>query len=270
MDNLEKNLDLIQKEYVDPTYIAGAIGIIGTGMVVSHLISMFLGVATLTTQFKVDPVLTKRINGILNSGDKWIVHIYPEKGPNAFSLGFGRHIFVTSALLKLLQERHVDAILLHEVYHSAKKHTPKKLMMQYPLYYLATAVAVAATATVAIPFTGLLVFWLVNNIGNILYNITMGRRHEVKADDFAVRNGYGKELIEAFKLIEDWVSKRVDRSKCGRWCQIVNKIDDAIDEHPSFEQRIKNILEAMDKMKAHKASFAKIKNTVIRMWKNNG
>jgi len=26
----------------------------------------------------------------------------------------------------------------------------------------------------------------------------------------------------------------------------------------------------MDKMKAQTASFAKIKNTVIRMWKNNG
>jgi Zn-dependent protease with chaperone function len=270
MDKLEKNLDIIQQEYVDPTVVVGAIGIIGTGMVVSHLISMFIGVTTLTRQFKVDPVLSKRINGILNSGDKWIVHIFPAKGPNAFSLGFGRHIFVTSALLKLLNERHVDAILLHEVYHSANKHTPKKLMMQYPLYYLATAVAVGAAVTIPMPFSGLLAFWLVNNIGNILYNITMGRRHEVKADDFAVQNGYGKELIEAFKLIEDWVSKRVNKTHCGRWCQIMNKIDDAIDEHPSFEQRIKNILEAMDKMKAYKASFAKIKNTVTRMWKNNG
>jgi len=268
MSSIDDKLEKIQE--VDPMYFAAATAIIGTGMVVSNLIGLFLGVTTITKQFKVDKELSKRINGILNSGDKWIVHIYPEKGPNAFSLGFGRHIFVTSALLKLLKERHIDAILLHEVYHSEKKHTPKKLMMQYPLFYIATAVALASTLTVTIPFTALLVFWMVNNIGNILYNITMGRRHEVLADDFAVRNGYGKELIESFKLIEDWVSKRVSRTKCGRWCQLMNKIDAAIDEHPSFEQRIKNILEAMDKMKAQTASFAKIKNTVIRMWKNNG
>lgn len=268
MSSIDDKLEKIQE--IDPLHFIGATAIIGTGLIVSNLISLFIGVSTLTTQFKVDKELSKRINGILNSGDKWIVHVYPEKGPNAFSLGFGRHIFVTTALLKLLEERHIDAILLHEVYHSEKKHTPKKLMVQYPLYYLATAVALTASLTVTIPFTALLVFWLVNNVGNILYNITMGRRHEVLADDFAVRSGYGKELIEAFKRIEDWVSKRVNRRKCGRWCQLMNKIDAAIDEHPSFEQRIKNILETMDRIKAHKVSFAKMKNTVIRMWKNNG
>lgn len=265
--DLDKQLDNIQNENVD-TIIAGA-AVIGSALVIGNLISMFAGTLSITNSLKVNKELSDRINGILNSGNKWIVHVYPERGPNAFSLGFGRHIFVTSSLLKIMNEREVDAILLHEVYHSAKHHTPKRLMMQYPLYYIAAAVAMAAT-TSAIPFTAFFAFWLVNNVGNILYNITMGRRHEVKADDFAVQQGYGKDLIAAFKKLEEWISKKTKSRVCGRVCQIMNKIDQAIDEHPTFEVRIKRILEGMDKLKVKNLSFVKLKNKALEMWKRNG
>lgn len=265
-DMLEEKLNQIQE--IEPITVGTVV--VGTAIVATHLGTLILAARAISNAFRINNELSRRLNGLLNSGDKWIVHMYPESGPTAFSLGFGRHIFVTSSLLKLLDDDEVDAVLLHEAYHSEKKHTPKKLAYEYPLYYLATYLAIYSMGSIPLIISAMLVFLLTKKVGNILYTITVSKRQEIKADDFAVKNGYGKQLISSLKKLEDLARKYRSKTECGKICKIMEKIDNALDEHPSTEKRVRIALETMNKMNAKSLSFAKIKNTIERIWKTNG
>ena len=266
MNELDKQLNQIQE--IEP--IIAATSVIATGLVATHLATIIFAAKAFSDSFKIDYDLSRRLNGILKSGDKWIVHRYPESGPSAFSLGFGRHIFVTSALVRLLDEGELDAVLLHEAYHAEKKHTPKQLAVEYPFYYLATLLAIYSMGVVPLLISGIIVFLLTKKVGSILYRITISKRNELKADDFAVKNGYGKELVGALKKLEMWVKRHHRKIECGKICQIMEKIDNALDEHPPIEKRIRIALETMNKTNVKSLNFSKIKNTIQRIWKTNG
>jgi len=268
--SIDKQLELIQEdqisEFIDPLSLTL---MVGTGLVVKNLIILFLSAAAIKKQTKYNAALTKRVNNILKSGDKWIVHVYHDKSPNAFSLGYGRHLFVTSGLFKLLSDEEVDAVLLHEAYHSQAKHTPKKLAYQYPLYYLVVFVGLSITiATGGLFILGVLAMLIMNSVSDIPYNITMGRRHERKADDYAVTNGYGKQLASSLKKIEVLAAKHARQQRCEGLCKVIQKINEAIDEHPPLQKRIETVLRKTKELEAvmKSVSFKKIKNFVMSAW----
>jgi len=197
------------------------------------------------------------------------VHTFPTKDPNAFSLGFGRHIFVTTELLKLLNPDEVDAILLHEVYHSSKKHTYKQLAVKFPLFYLTAFLGASVTAVSGgTVILGIIAMLIANHVGDIVWNITFGRKMEYNADSHAAKLGYGKQLISASKKIQNWVKAKTKNRQCDTLCRVITKINRALDEHPEWQNRVENILRHTKELsKAIKSKSFKItKNFVTKAW----
>jgi Zn-dependent protease with chaperone function len=241
---------------------------IGSAAVIANFIILLTATSSLSKQGKVEPKVSKKINHIMNSGNKWIVHVYPDNFPNAFSLGFGRHLFITSKLLDLLSKDELMAVLLHEVYHSTKKHTYKFLAYKYPLFYLTSLIAMSTAMTTGLFYLGFLAFFIANSVGNIVYNIVFSKRMEYNADSFAVKRGYGKDLISAIAKIGNYVEKITRTQKCGKVCQVIKKIDQVIDAHPAIYKRIRKILEQSDKIYnvVKSNSYGKIKDFITKAW----
>jgi len=260
---IDKYLETIQED------MGIAVGI-GAAAIVANLTIVFLQSMVLAKTTKVDPKLSKRINNILKSPTKYVVHIMSNPSPNAFALGFGKHMFVTSSLLKLLNDKEIDSILLHEAYHNKSKHTYQDLAYKYTMWSICLGI-LTATGFAFVPGSILAVYILMHimlNIAEIPYRITVGRRHEYNADSYAAQFGYGDYLISAFNKLEKYMEKLVRKqgSQCGAMCQVVNKIDRALDEHPSTKNRVENILKQSKKLKD--ASFKKVKDFVIKAWNN--
>jgi len=226
--------------------------------IAGHLLAILTTSQTLKKKTPISKVWSKRLNSILNSGNKWIVHVYTSEAPNAFSLGFGRHIFITNYLEKVLTTDEIIAVLLHEAYHSDKKHLPKNLAVKYPLFFL-TFVTAFAFPVMSLAFVAIV---LVGYSSKLVYDLTVLRRQEISADSYAVKYGYGKELISALKKIENWIKLRLDLSKCGSICKAMRKVDSLLDEHPETAVRIKRVLEAIARSK--EPTFYKIKQFVVK------
>lgn len=275
MQNLELQLQRVQEDNIqelDPlTFGLATAGIIGTARLVAQLTTFLLASAAMRRIIKVDKKLTKRINVILKSGSKWVVHLYPDPGPNAFAIG-GKHIFITTGLLKLLDKREVEAVMLHEVFHNKDLHIWKQFAMTNSFFYLLTFIAMTATAATGMFYLGLLIFYIINKVSSIAYNRISGRRHELKADDYAVKHGYGKDMAGALLKMEQWVAKARSKSYCDKFCQLERKISDAIDEHPPLQKRVEIVLRKTNELAQvmKSASFGKIKNFVEKVFKENG
>ena len=72
----------------------------------------------------------------------------------------------------------------------------------------------------------------------------IGRRAENRADSYAVKYGYEKELISSLEKLEKMFNKT--RPPCTGLCKIIEKINRALDEHPPIKKRIENILKAKE------------------------
>ena len=262
MKYLETKLNVIQE--VEPiTTIT-----ISTAIVISHLVTLLLVTSSIIKQTKVSKKYSKQINRILKSGNKWIVHIYASPTPNAFSFGFGRHLFLTSTVVKILTDDEINSILLHEAYHSSKKHIVKELAYKYPFYYIVVFVIMnSVTSGIMFPLVFLAIF-ILDKVGDIAFDITIARRMEYNADSYAAKHGYGQELISALDKISNWIEAHT-RKKCGKWCQIIRTLDKVISDHPSYKKRVENILKHTTQLaKVLKTkNFGKIKEFVIKMWK---
>lgn len=260
---IDNYLEVIQEdkeelqEFVDPITI-GAIGAgIASIAIIKELIFFFLFVAQLAAQMKVDRKLSKKLNDIIKPlGVKkdFQVHIVPQKAPNAFTPG-GKHVYMTSGLLKILNEREVLAVLLHEVYHAIDLHIVKRMAAEFPLYYIAAPIAVAAAMGAAALgpvalITGIIVFSISLSILSLPMKLIMGRKHEYDADNYAVRAGYGKEMVGALQKLEDMLRRMSAGQSCGPVCKVINKIEEKMDEHPPTRKRIEVALKNTELLKA--------------------
>jgi len=262
MNYLDTQLQVIQGEELtefDP--LTGTLAI-GTGYLVGSLAFFFLLVGSMINSLKTDKPLTDKINAILNSGNRWVVHRFPDKSPNAFALGMGRHVFVTDGLIKLLSERELEAVLLHEVHHNKNKDTYKQLAYKHSFFYL---IAFLALSTNSFPLA-ILVFLLLTRVNDIAHARLLGRRAEAKADRHAVEHGYAKDLISALEKIDNFVKQQMRKKPCGKICQIERKLSEMIDEHPTTKKRVELILRQADKLTKLK-TFKRIKNTLVRIMK---
>jgi Zn-dependent protease with chaperone function len=272
---IDNYLEIIQEDEeklqeFDPITI-GAIGAgIATFIILKELVFFFIFVAQLASQIKVDPNLSKKLNDILKPlGVKkdFKVHILPQKVPNAFTPG-GKHVYMTSGLLKLLNEREVLAVLLHEVYHAIDLHVIKRMAAEFPLYYIAAPLAVAAAggALALGPFAfilGLIVFSISLSVLSLPLKLIMGRKHEYSADNYAVKAGYGKEIAGALQKLEDMITKMSAGRSCGAVCKVINKIEEKMDEHPPTRKRIEVALKNTELLKA--IMKGKISNIVYKV-----
>lgn len=263
---MDKYLDQIQEDQIQEfePIIMGTVAI-GSGLILANFISFLLVTSNMKSSLKVDKQLTTRLNKILKPPKPYIVHTVKDKEANAFAVG-GKHVFITSGLKKFLNPREVDAVLLHEVYHNKDLHIYKKMAYDYPLFYMAVAGAIVFGSATAQPILGFLAFVMILKIAKIPYNITVGRRHERKADDYAVQFGYGQDLINALKKLERQYKKLMATQECDGLCRIINKIDEAIDEHPTTKKRIESILKKANKLGAvlKTKSFGKIRDFVMK------
>lgn len=264
--NIDKYLNKIQEDQIqefEPIILATAA--IGSGIILANFISFLLVTSNMKSSLKVDKQLTTKLNKILKPPKPHIVHVVSDKEPNAFAVG-GRHVFITTGLKKFLSQRQTEAVLLHEVYHNKDLHIYKKMAYDYPLFYMAVAGALALGTATAQPILGFLAFIMILKIAKIPYNITVGRRHERKADEYAVQFGYGQDLINALKKLEKQYMKAMATQECDKMCQLINKIDEAIDEHPTTKKRIENVLKKANKLGAvlKTRSFGKIRDFVMK------
>ena len=261
--------DIIQEDTIQEIEPLTATLVIGSTMIIGHFILLIIASYDLIKSIEINKPLSEKVNKILRSGNKWIVHVLNDKTIAAFSFGFGRHVFVSTELIKIMNERELMAILLHEVYHNTKKHTYKELMYKYPLFYIASFVAITTASTAGILFAGFISLFLIIKGGDIFFNMTFGRNMEYKADSFAATHGYGDDLISALKKIKSWVKEKTKYVQCGRWCKLMQKIDRIIDEHPTMKNRIQNILKQDKEIKniARTRSFGKIKNFALKAFR---
>lgn len=259
---VDNYLEIIQEDEeelqeFDPITI-GAIGAgVATVLILKELVLFFAFVAQLASQMKVNPKLSKKLNDTIKPlGVKkdFKVHIVPQKAPNAFTPG-GKHVYMTSGLLKILNEREVMAVLLHEVYHSIDLHIVKRMGAEFPLYYIAAPLAVAAvTGAMALGpvavILGIVVFSISLSVLTLPLKIIIGRKHEYSADNYAVKAGYGKEIAGALQKLEDTFRKMSAGRSCGPVCKVINKIEEKMDEHPPTRKRVEVALKNTELLKA--------------------
>jgi Zn-dependent protease with chaperone function len=265
MKDLDKHLLVIQEDNISEFDPLTATAVVGTAYLISSLSFFFYSVGEISRALKVDKTLSDRMNIITGEKGRWKVHIYPDpKSPNAFALGMGRHIFVTTGLLEILSKREVEAVLIHEIHHNKNKDAYKSLAYKHSFFYLVTFLALSTAAAFSLPL-GILAFILLNKAINISHALVLGRRQEIKADKYTIQFGYEKDLISAFHKIDAVVEKMYRQKPCGNWCQLERKVSEMIDEHPSTKTRVETILKTSDKL--GKQSIVKLKDKIARSFK---
>jgi len=270
MDQLKEDESLTE---IDPVIGGAATYALAAGTVwtVAMVVQFLLATSVYRRSVKVDAKLTKRVNEILSSGSKWIVHIFPDAGPNAFAIG-GRHVYITTGLLKILTEREVEAVLLHEVYHNKDMHVWRNVAAESSFLYLCAFIAATAMMSGAVIWPlAIIMFHIMRLSFRTIYARFRGRQFEIKSDEFAVKYGYGSELISALKKIEGWAKKQMQGQPCGKVCQLERKISEEIDEHPPVKKRIEIILRKQKELgQAMTGGYKAIENFVTGVFKQNG
>lgn len=235
-----------------------------TNSVVSFFHNLWNGIS-FYNRTAVDPVLTKKLNDILQGGGnvkfkqvrEWVVRIIPASTINAFVAypysylfdpGKGT-IFLYGGLVKLLGRKSDDlmGVILHEVGHFAKFHLHIGMG------------AMAGKASLSTLITTWLLKFVKGGSGRmkalmvgsllILATVTLSaawgfvrRTNERSADDFVIQYGYGKGLAGALVKMNKFGSISGLKTKCGKMCQAMNKIDRAFSSHPQARERVKTLL----------------------------
>lgn len=251
---LEGYLDHIQEDQehlkeFDPVIVAGGITVIN---IVISLVMLLMSSVALKTTTKTDKNQTKKINKIIGKPEGYYtIHILKEKSPNAFTLG-GRNLYYTTGLEKIMTEREITAILLHEVFHSKSLHVLKSMAVKYPLLWICLSIwgiLMVSTGIVEAMISDLgpigyllnmIMLKMVYSVPTILDNIMFGKMYEYHADEYTVKYGYGDALVSAFKKFQQIESRQL--KNCEGMCKIISNINQTIDAHPEMKKRIENIL----------------------------
>jgi len=217
------------------TMIVGAIGAI-----IVSIVMLFIMVKLIALGARRDKNLERRIKDVLKDGKKWEVYIVKDEMPNAFCIIHPR-IFITSGLMKMLTEDEVVAVMLHEAGHLNNRDIWKQVATEHAIS--GTIIA----SLFVLPFTSagmalFFLFFVLCKLSQIMIRRGIGRKHETRADSYAVKYGYADQMSSALTKIEKWVNKELSKRPCGPSCKLTNKINDYLDEHPPFKERLESIL----------------------------
>ena len=243
-----------QLQEFDPISMSIGIGV-ALGIVALQLSVLYTMFWSMVKQMKRDNKLSKELNDILKDGKGWNVMIVNDKSPNAFCM-IKPYVFITTGLMKMLTHREIIAVLLHEAQHINSKDLWVNLIGQNAVLAIVLGAA-GATGGPAGVYLAFMAYFLLGGSGltTIIFNRTLGRAAEKRADSFAVKFGYGDDMISALEKIEKWVEHAMRKRECGVVCQLVDKINAAIDEHPPIKERIEHVLkkkETYEKTKGKK------------------
>jgi len=252
----KKYLEVKEGLMDSPTFMATPV------FVVIMITVCMLRAAKLANSTKIHKKFTKLLNDIMKKAKKeggWIVHEIDDMSggkkpiPNAFTFG-GKNLYITDSLVKLTNDRQAISILLHEVAHSTNNDVIKRSSA-----FILVQVLVSLNLEIGKPLdlmksgnikdlkiVGIFMFvtaLLVATVPNY-----MSRRFEYRADDFAVKMGYGKELIQAFKILANAYKMNLNKSK-SKFMVAVNKFTEIFKTHPDMRKRIE---EARGSMKNEK------------------
>jgi len=206
------------------------------------LAMMFMMLGIFIASSKRDRKLEKKLNGVLKDGKKWKVYKIKDDSPNAFCIATPR-MFIHTGLIKLLSEDELMAVMLHEAGHIKNKDIWKKIAAENAFAALLVVAAYTLPLTAAAQAVFLLLLVL-NNLGlqHILLARSLGRMAERRADNAAVKYGYGTHMASALDKLNKWIKYQQKKRPCGKVCKLVTKVGDIIDEHPPLEERVKTVL----------------------------
>jgi len=206
---------------------------------------------------KRDKKLTKEIQGLLKT-TRWKVRVL--KGTkslyNACSLSTNS-VFVTQGLVRTSTHRELIAVLLHEVSHSRTLDSLSSVAVGTGSYILGFFGGLILAGT--LPISGLFSYVLALTMTLVLSEIGSAafmRQLEYKSDSFAVKYGYGDDLISAFAKIK----KMWKVPKCTSiFCKLKEKIDSWFADHPEDKKRADHILKKKEFYEAAKKGPATVR-----------
>jgi len=259
--DIDNKLEEAHLKEIDP--ISGAV-IFGTAGIIIQLALLFSGISVLYKKSKNLPKYEKKLSELI--GGKWEVRSVNLKTPTVFTAGDLKIIWVTDPLIKLLSEREMIALLLHHAHYQIDHRFLKHIAFQYPLFYIFTYVLL----TVTLPggwllqvILSALCFRLMLVFADLPYKYITREYHSRRADDFAIKYGYGEDLISAVDKMKEVIKKIKGRKKCGAFCKVVTTINDMLIKHPDLKDRVNSLAEKPDVYVAIKSgSFKSIKNVV--------
>jgi Zn-dependent protease with chaperone function len=228
-----------------------------------NLITVFVSIMIYKKMTRHDIGLSKKIKDILKDGKDWKVMIVKDKGPNAFCI-VRPYIFISIGLMKMMTEREIIAICLHEAGHLKNYDMWKKVFGQQSFLWLVIGILMSATG--GFMFEIFLLLLLLKQGGNIIFARTLGRAAEKRADSYAVKYGYADEIASSLKKLDVWFRKMVKKHcKDDPECYRQIKISQWMDEHPPLKERIENILKSKEVWEAAaKQSFSNLKQIVLK------
>jgi len=243
---------------------------IGT-MLISKLLTFFSISNHLVNLAKIDKKLSKKLSKIIK--EKIDIRIIKDnKIPNAFC--YGSMVFITTKLLKMLSEREITSVLIHEIKHKKAIHHYKIELGKTGL----TAIIIKAVGKKIDPFKSstptlsvyaflfCIMFGLISS--SILTNIFIQRRYEYQSDTYTTKFGYGKELISSLKKLEKFYTSKNPPLKCETIaCKMILKLEELISSHPSLEKRIENILKSEELNKSN-PNMKKVKSVIEKNLKS--
>ena len=176
----------------------------------------------------------------MNDGQEWEVKEYGDANetPNAFTYGTNS-LYISSSLVKLLNEREAMAVILHEAghtnyYHVAKSIAGENIFMSFLMSVLifVTHGQFATGLAIGFPF-----WWLYHATGGFFIPNFFSRMHEWEADDYAHKYGYAKDLATALTKMGKYYNANMQ--KCtSLLCTIVRTTEELFSTHPDIRDRI--------------------------------
>lgn len=196
--------------------------------------------------------LTDKLTSIIGDGNVWKVRLIDTNYVNAFTYG-GKNLYITSELFKLLTEREILAVMLHEAGHSSYNHLWKlQAIRQSGMASILYAIVVVSSF--ASGPIGVIAYFTYRFYCMFIVNY-WSRVQEFDADDFAIKYGYGKDLSDALKKLGKAHGNQLG-SCTSNWCKISRKMTILTSTHPELKDRIESAL----KKSEAKAIFSKERN----------
>lgn len=226
-----------------------------------------------------DKELTKKMTSIMKShphgsryakgGMKFQVMVVPAPVLNAFVSPMSgvvpgqMTLFLYGGLVNLLGRNsdEIIAVSLHEIGHFLKFHMQQRILANMVvgagigklIQWLVSNVK-ADKKFVAIVVGGLIV---VSQISAMAAMAFISRLNEKEADQYAIDAGYGNALASSLSKMRSFGTYAAIEKKCGKMCQLIKKVDNALATHPETMSRVQDILKRTEVWEAMKKKDAK-------------
>jgi Zn-dependent protease with chaperone function len=208
-------------------------------------IQLYLYAVEVRKASKLDLDLSKKINKIMGRTDLE-VFIIPDDTVNAFNMN-GKTLYLCRGLQKILLEREILAILIHEASHGLDKDGVKQTLLTELTSIIPSAAAITTILSIVALFPISLFFIYISL--KIIYGLSgnyWSRRDEYKSDKTAIEKGYGEELSSAFKKMLKIMKQpqvKPDQSFLGK---LLDKVFTLFSTHPDIYERIEIAMKNKD------------------------